>query len=497
MSVRTRFAPSPTGYLHIGGARTAFFNWLLARRHQGEFILRIDDTDEARHVEDAVGKILEGFAWLGLGWDEGPEFAEHGGGSRGPYYQSQRSSLYEAAIVDLIRRGHAYPDVTPPEETELARKAAEAAKQPFVYRGKDRDIAPADALVLYESQRPSVRFKVPTGQTTVFEDKVRGRVEWQTDLLGDFTIARTGGKPLYNLASVLDDIGMEITHIVRAEEHLSNTHPQLHLFEGLGAKPPVFAHIPYVAAPATKKKLSKRNPPPGVMVAIEEYQKAGYLPAAILNALGRLGWSLDDKTELMDVELMKANFSLERVIASPAGLDPDKMFWMQDHYMRQLTRDQRVDLMLPFLVDAKLIADPVPEEARRIVEHIDQACGDRLKLLADIVRYGSFCFAPTLEHDKEAAKNLRKEGVASALVQIRNAVAHAEPFDLVTLESAIQKVGSETGMGGKINNVVRAAVTGRTVGPGVFDCLVLLGKEKSLRHIDHSIQAFSVDAPTS
>ncbi len=488
MSVRTRFAPSPTGYLHIGGARTAFFNWLLAKRHQGQFILRIDDTDEARHVEDAVTRILEGFDWLGLGWDEGPEFKGHGGGSHGPYYQSQRQDKYESAIISLIKQGRAYPDLTPPEETDLMRKAAEAAKQPFVFRGKDREMAPADALALYESQRPAVRYKVPAGRTTILDDKVRGRVEWQTDLLGDFTIARTGGKPLYNLASVVDDIGMQITHIVRSEEHLSNTHPQLHLFEGLGGELPVFAHIPYVAAPGTKKKLSKRNPPPGVMVAIEEYQRAGYLPAAVLNSLGRLGWSLDDKTELMEVETMKENFSLERVIASPAGLDPDKMYWMQDHYMRQLPREKRVALMIPFLVDAGMVREPVSDQVRSIVTKLDEACGDRLKLLADIVRYGGFCFVEKIDHDKDATKNLRKEGVPAALVAIRQAIASADPFDSATLESAIQKVGAETGMGGKINNVVRAATTGRSVGPGVFDCLVLLGKEKSLGHLDQTVE---------
>jgi glutamyl-tRNA synthetase len=492
MSVRTRFAPSPTGYLHIGGARTAFFNWLLARRHQGQFILRIDDTDEARHVEDAVARILDGFHWLGLDWDEGPEYRGHGGGDFGPYYQSQRSDKYDAAIVHLIRSGHAYPDVTPPEETELARKAAEAAKQPFVYRGKDRNMAPADALALYESQRPSVRFKVPAGQTTLLDDKVRGRVEWQTDLLGDFTIARTGGKPLYNLASVVDDIGMKITHIVRAEEHLSNTHPQLHLFEALGGSLPVFAHIPYVAAPGTKKKLSKRNPPPGVMVAIDEYQKAGYLPAAVLNALGRLGWSLDDKTELMPLQDIIAHFSLERVIASPAGLDPDKMYWMQDHYMRQLPREERVALMIPFMVEAGLITEPVSSEAKHLIERIDESCGERLKLLTDIVRYGSFCFSDRLDHDKEATKILRKDGVPAALVLLRQSIAQANPFDLPTLESAIQQVGVQTGMGGKINNVVRAAVTGRTVGPGVFDCLVLLGQEKSLRQLDQTVSTLGL-----
>lgn len=480
MSVRTRFAPSPTGYLHIGGARTALFNWLLARRHGGQFILRIDDTDEARHVEEAIALILAGFRWLGMDWDEGPEV----GGPHGPYFQSQRGDKYESAIVSLIEGGFAYPDLTPTEEVDAERRAAEAAKRPFVFRGKNRSMEPADALKLYLSDRPAVRFKVPGGKTTTLEDKVRGTVEWQTDLLGDFTIARTGGKPLYNLASVVDDADMQITHVVRAEEHLSNTHPQILLFEGLGAPRPVFAHIPFVAAPGTKKKLSKRNPPPGVMVALEEYQKAGYLPEAILNGLARLGWSLDDKTELMDLATLIANFSLERVISSPAGLDPDKMFWMQDHYMRQLAPEERIDRMIPFLEEKELVATPPTAEQRETVRRLDEACGDRLKLLADIVRYGQFALQESVDFDKDAVKHLAKPGAAAVIEQLRAALAEVEPFDIKGIETAVGQVAASTGLGGKINHVLRAAVTGRSVGPGVFDCVAILGRDKTLAHLD-------------
>lgn len=480
MTVRTRFAPSPTGYLHIGGARTALFNWLLARRHGGQFILRIDDTDEARHVQEAVELILRGFRWLGLDWDEGPDI----GGPHAPYFQSQRGDKYAAAIETLIAEGHAYPDSTPPGELEAQRKAAEAAKRPFVFRGDQRDMDPDRALEIYQATKPSVRFKVPTGKTTVLEDKVRGRIEWQTDLLGDFTIARTDGKPLYNLASVVDDVDMRITHVVRAEEHLSNTHPQMLLFEALGASMPVFAHIPYVAAPGTKKKLSKRNPPPGVMVGLEEYERAGYLPEAVVNALARLGWSLDDKTEIMDQKTIIENFSLERVVAAPAALDPDKMFWIQDHYMRRLSAEERVARMLPFVETAGLVSSPPTDDERAIVARIDAASGDRLKLLSDIIRYGEFALKADVEPDKDAAKHLKREGAAEALAQLRETFAALDSFDVASIESAVQAVGGATGLGGKINHILRAGITGRAVGPGVYDCAAILGRERVLKRLE-------------
>lgn len=485
MTVRTRFAPSPTGYLHIGGARTALFNWLLARRHGGQFILRIDDTDEARHVDEAIALILHGFRWLGMDWDEGPEV----GGPHAPYFQSQRGDKYAAAVEQLILSGSAYPDTTPAQEIETMRKAAEASKRAFVYRGQERDMDPARAIELYREEKPSVRFKVPSGRTTSLADTVRGRVEWQTDLLGDFTIARSGGKPLYNLASVVDDMSMEITHIVRAEEHLSNTHPQMLLFEALGGELPVFAHIPFVAAPGTKKKLSKRNPPPGVMVSLEEYERAGYLPEAILNALARLGWSLDDKTEIMDLRTIIDHFSLERVVSSPAGLDPDKLFWMQDHYMRRLSTEARVEKMMPYLQAKGLVETPPTAEQTTLVTRIDMACGERLKLLSDIVRYGEFALVDKLDYDKDAAKHLRKEGVAELLTTIRRALESLEPFTTTAIEYVVKEAGDSTGAGGKINHVLRAAITGRSVGPGVFDCAAILGRERTLERLDQAIEA--------
>lgn len=485
MSVRTRFAPSPTGYLHIGGVRTALFNWLFARRHGGQFILRIDDTDASRHVEEAVQLIQDGFRWIGMNWDEGPVI----GGPNAPYFQSQRRPIYDKALQQLIETGHAYPCLAEPATIDAEREAAKTAKRPFVYRGPNRDMAPAEALQVFRDKKPALRFKVPIGKTTVLEDKIRGRVEWQTDLLGDFTIARSGGDPLYNLASIVDDIDMKITHIIRAEEHLTNTHPQLLIAQALGAELPTFAHLPYVAEPGTKKKLSKRNPPPGVMVALEDYEKVGYLPAAIVNAIARLGWSLDDKSEIIALDTIIANFSLEHVTSAPAGLDIDKMFWMQDHYMRALAPEERVRMMLPFLQREKLISDPATLEQIETVRKIDIACGDRIKLLGDIVRYGGFCFADKLTFEKTALKNLKKDGVAEqlkALIESIGAIP-VESFSAGEVEAKAKAVAEALGVGGKINHALRAGLTGQSVGPGVYDCAAILGKEKSIRNLQQTL----------
>jgi len=483
MTVRTRFAPSPTGYLHIGGVRTALFNWAFARRHGGQFILRIDDTDQAREVADAVRLICDGFRWMGMDWDEGPEV----GGPHGPYFQSQRGPKYEAAMERLIEAGAVYPCFATEKELTAQREAAKAAKQPFVYRGPTRAMGPGEVMDAWKSQRPAMRFKVPTGQTVKLHDHVRGDVEWQTDLTGDFTIARAGGHPLYNFASVVDDLDMEITHVVRAEEHLSNTLPQLLILEALGAKRPEFAHVPYVAEPGGKKKLSKRNPPPGVMVALSEYEEAGYLPDAIFNGLARLGWSLDDRSEIIPRDTVVANFSLDRITKAAAALDMAKMYWIQDQYMQKLPADERADRMLKVLQKHGLVKGEPTAAQRAQLRALIQASGDRLKLMTDVLRYADYFFRDELLFEAKAIKTLQGDGAKEQLERLRAELAACEPFDHSTIEAAVKKVGAELGIGGKINHVLRAAATGRTVGAGVYEVVALLGKEKTLENFDRSL----------
>src|SRR5581483_8167359 len=309
MTIRTRFAPSPTGYLHIGGVRTALFNWLLTRRLGGQFILRIDDTDAERNRPEALQPILDGFRWLGINWDEGPEV----GGPYGPYFQSQRNHLYVEAAMKLLASGHAYPDYLTKEQLDVERKAAEAAKKSYVHRGPHRDTPAAECVRLYQEKPTTLRLKVPTGRTIAIDDLIRRRVEWQSDLIGDPVILRADGRALYNFATVVDDALMKITHVIRAAEHLSNTAVQVVVYEALGSPMPQFAHVPVVNEPKSKKKLSKRDMKkfvtPEVRVKLHAvgwtdtqidsrddlnpatvafYRELGYLPAGLVNYLGRL-----------------------------------------------------------------------------------------------------------------------------------------------------------------------------------------------------------------
>jgi len=483
MKVRTRFAPSPTGYLHIGGVRTALFNWAFARRHGGQFILRIDDTDAQREVEGAVKLICDGFRWMGMDWDEGPEVD----GPHGPYFQSQRGPKYEAAMQKLIEAGAAYPCFATDKELAAARDLAKAAKQPYIHRGKERDMPAGEVMDAWKTKRPAMRFKVPLGQVVKLTDHVRGDVEWQTDLTGDFTIARVGGDPLYNFASIVDDVDMEITHVIRAEEHLSNTLPQLLILEALGGKRPEFAHVPFVAKPGGKQKLSKRDPPPGVMVALSEYEEAGYLPDAIFNGLARLGWSLDDKSEIISREKIVANFSLDRITKAAAALDMAKMYWIQDQYMQALPIEVRTERMLDVLAKAGLVRGEPTADQHAKLKALVAASGDRLKLMKDVIRYADYLFRDQLLFEAKAVKTLQAADARSQLEQLQNAFASIEPFDHANIERAAKEVGASLGIGGKINHVLRAAATGRTVGAGVYEVLEIMGKAQTLKNFDRSL----------
>src|SRR5262245_55070559 len=348
MSVRTRFAPSPTGFLHIGGVRTALFNWLLARNLGGQFLLRIDDTDQQRHVEDAVARILDGFRWMGMDWDEGPEV----GGPHEPYFQSQRAARYDDAAARLVASGNAYRDYSTEAERAAEKAAAERAK--VAYRFRRKPLGPEDEARFEAEGRPyALRFQVPSGRTVVVRDLIKGDVEQKTDEIGDFVIVRPDGTPLYNFASVVDDVDMRITHVVRAEEHLSNTYAQVLVFEALGAPLPAFAHVPYVAEPGSRKKLSKRKGEEykagALKVYLHEYADEGYLPEAMLNYLARLGWSYDDTQEVFSRAELVEKFSLERVNSAPASHDPDKLFWLEGEWMKTLSMDRKVAGVMPYL----------------------------------------------------------------------------------------------------------------------------------------------------
>ena len=502
MSVRTRFAPSPTGFLHIGGVRTALFNWLLARRDGGQFILRIDDTDQQRHVEDAVGLILEGFRWMGMDWDEGPE----AGGPHGPYYQSQRRPKYQAAADALLASGHVYRDYS--TEAERAADKAAIASSKMAYRFRGRVYSDAERAAYEVEARPfALRFRVPLGRTLILQDLIKGDVEQRTDELGDFVIVRPDGSPLYNFASVVDDADMKITHVVRAEEHLANTFSQLLVFEALGYPLPAFAHVPYVAAPGSKKKLSKRDG----AVGLDEFINEGYLPVAMMNYLAKVGWSHDASTEIFSRADLIEKFSLDKVNSSPASHDPDKLFWLQGEWMKTLTLDQKVAATAPYVANMQVWLDwnqrrkapdfrsegvlpflktpqtePPPAQLGKVIE----ALGDRLKTFSDIIKLGGYFFHDTVTYDPDAVKKrLRKDGVVEILTNLRANFAVVEPFDVTTLEAGVHTYAEATSHHmGLVVNALRVATTGQAVGPGLYDCLAILGRERSLSRIDQALE---------
>lgn len=488
MSIRTRFAPSPTGFLHIGGVRTALFNWLFARHNGGQFILRIDDTDQQRHVEDAVSKILNGFRWIGIDWNEGPEV----GGSFGPYYQSERAEHYRRASARLLESGHVYRDYSTDAERAADKQAAEREKRAYRFRRKelsDRLAAQFEA----EARPHALRFQVPPGRTLVLHDLIKGDVEFSTDEIGDFPIVRPDGSPLYNFASVVDDVDMQITHVVRADEHLSNTFPQLLVFEALGVALPEFAHVPYVAEPGSKAKMSKRKlaeyEKQGILVYLHQYIEKGYLPDAVVNYLARLGWSYDASQEIFTRPELIEKFTLEKVNSSPAAHDQDKLFWIEGEWMKTLPLAQKVEGVVPFLRREGLVEEPLGEPARARIESVLEALGDRLKVFSDILKLGRFFFAGAMTYEREAVKKrLRKDGVSEMLRELDALLAEVKPFDVATLEQAVHDYAEKSGRKmGDVVNPLRVAVTGQGVGPGLYDCLVILGRTTSRERIDQTL----------
>jgi len=514
MTVRTRFAPSPTGYLHIGGVRTALFNYLFARKHGGQFILRIDDTDQQRNVQEALQPILDGFRWLGLDWDEGAEV----GGPHGPYYQSQRLDRYQEAVQQLLAKGLAYWDYATADETKAEMEAAEKEKRPKIY--SRRWLASSDAdrgRFEAEGRKGSVKAKMPREGVCQFKDHIRGDVEVAWAGEQDAVIQRSDGTVTYNLANVVDDFDMTISHVIRAEEHLSNTPRQIFLLEGLGYPRPEYAHVPFVAEPGSKNKLSKRkiaqylkNPDfkkvydhakavadrIGVATAPESfnpvlvdfYKQVGYLPDAVVNYLLLLGWSLDDKTEDFTRAKMIELFSLERVTQAPASLDVKKLLAVQERYMLAVPTAEKVERAVPYLVRAGLAADDGP--TRRTVAQIVEAAGPRLKVFGDILDYADF-FTPDdqLPYDSKALdKHLRKSPGADWIEELRRIVAFAVPFDAATLKKHVEDfMVNWEAKPIPVTQTLRVAVTGKEVGFGVYETLAILGRDRSLARIDRAL----------
>jgi glutamyl-tRNA synthetase len=517
MKVRTRFAPSPTGYLHIGGVRTALFNWLFARRHGGQFLLRIDDTDQERNVEAALAPILHGFRWLGIDWDEGPEV----GGPHAPYYQSQRGERYQQAVARLLEVGAAYRDFATTEELQAEREAAQAAGGAFVYSRKWMAETPAAAAEYEAAGRAGVvRLKMPREGKLVLPDLIRGNVEFDWAKEQDHVVQRADGSCLYHLATVVDDHDFEITHVIRAEEHLSNTPRQWFIAAALGYPQPQFAHLPYVAEPGSKNKLSKRkldkymknadfkkvcehgdsiarrlglitsaetfNP-----VIVDFYEQVGYLPEAILNYLLLLGWSLDGEREDFTRAEMIEHFSLERVTKAPASFDPQKLASVQDRYMQRLPLKKKVALVLPYLQRAGLVSSPPPCTTSPRLSQILTAAGDRIKVAGDILDFDDF-YQPDdklVYDEKTFEKRLGKSPQAvQFLANFAERLSTIEPFEPEAIEASLKSLLEEREM--KISDVIhalRVAVTGKAVGFGMFETMAILGRESCQKRIERAV----------
>lgn len=479
--IRVRFAPSPTGNLHIGGARTALFNWLFARHNGGRFILRIDDTDFARSTDDSTRGILSAMRWLGLDWDEGPEV----GGPYEPYFQSQRLSLYEEAAKKLLDKGYAYLCYCTSEElSERRQKALQEGKAPR-YDGRCRHLTAQERSRLEEEgRRPVIRLRIPDSGSTVVKDLFRGEVSFANEVLDDFIIMKSNGIPAYNFACVVDDAQMRISHILRAEEHLSNTPRQILLYQAMEQPVPVFAHVSMILAP-DRSKLSKRHG----ATSVEEYRDQGYLPEALINYLALLGWSPEGEEEILSLAEMVRQFSLERVGKTAAVYDTKKLTWMNGHYLNQMELGRAADLALPFMQKAGLVPAEISPEMRHYILKVVDAVRTRVKTLAEVAEASEYFFNDDFSYEEKGVrKHFQKDGVVEILQKARERLALLEPFNLETTEEAYRALSEELGIkAGEVIHPTRLALSGRTMGPGLFDIMLILGKEKTLRRLQRAI----------
>jgi glutamyl-tRNA synthetase len=474
-TVRTRFAPSPTGYLHVGTARTALYCYLYARRHDGAFVLRIEDTDAERNVAASAQAIVDGLRWLGLDWDEGYDK----GGPNGPYVQTERLDRYRAATNALVAQGDAYPCYCTPEELEQRRKAAEARGLPPGYDGRCRGLSTEQVRAFEaEGRRPAVRFRLPDEGETVVEDLIRGTVRFDNASLSDFVIMRANGIPTYHFSAVFDDVDMAISHVIRGEDLFPSTPLHVHVFRALGRPtPPAFAHLPLIVGP-DRRKLSKRRD----QVSVEGFRNAGYLPEAMVNYLALLGWSLDDHTELFTLAELERVFSLERVSRNPAAFDTKKLDALNGHYVRRLEPADFARRAVPFVqaagfpdADPQLLARAAPLVVERITR-LDEAPGMVGFLLSDPV-----------ELDQAAATKVLTDEARGFLVDAAKRLEAVEPWTAAAIEETLRGLQQERELKPKTAfQPVRLAITGRLVSPPLFESMELLGKARSLARLERA-----------
>jgi len=458
-TIVTRFPPSPTGYLHVGGARTALFNWLYARHTQGRFVLRIEDTDRVRSTKESVDAIFEALEWLGIDWDDGP------------YFQSERFDLYGEYIDKLLRVGQAYYCTCSQEKIDAMRKAAMASGGKPKYDGTCREKG------LPKTEGAVVRFKAPLAGSTIIKDVIKGHIEFQNSELDDFVIARSDGTPTYNFVVVVDDITMGINTIIRGDDHVMNTPKQIQLYQALDCELPVYGHVPMVLG-ADRTRLSKRH---GAM-SVTAYRDMGYLPEAVLNYLVRLGWSYGDQ-EFFDTAELIEKFSLENIGKSAGIFDQEKLQALNADHIQAMAPEKLYPHLQPFLVKAGY--DPGPGE---YIEKIIATLNQRSKTLEEMAAAAGFYFADEIEYEEKAARKFLKPAALEPVRLLAAKLTDLDVFEETALEDVFRAVMAETGLKlGKIAQPVRVALTGRTASPGIFEIIEIIGREKVLKRLAKAV----------
>ena len=480
--VRVRIAPSPTGYMHIGNVKTAMYDWLLARHTGGSFILRIEDTDLTRKVEGAIDVIYESLKWMGLDWDEGPDI----GGPYGPYVQSERLSLYHEAAERLVDQGDAYYCYCSPERLEQVRQQQMANKQPPGYDRHCRELTP-EKRAEYEAQgiKPVVRMKVPLEGQITFNDLIYGDVTFDYSTINDFVMLKSDGYPTYHLANVVDDTAMKITHIIRGDEWISSVPMHLAIYKALGYTPPLYVHHPMLLGP-NRAKLSKRHGD----VAVLQYREKGYLPEALFNFLALIGWSLDDKTEIMTRQELIDNFSLERISRTGALFNWEKLEWMNGLYIRNLSLDEFMERSLPYLENGLPETVELPldkDHVRRMLELVQE----RAKTLAEVPDLVRFFFVEESDYESDLliGKKMTKEDAVKVLEVSLDRLNALEPFDIESMENLLRPLAEELGLkAGQLFGTLRVATTGRTATPPLFQTMEVLGKQICLDRMEKALK---------
>lgn len=477
--IRVRYAPSPTGHLHIGNARTALFNYLFAKNLGGKFIIRIEDTDQKRNIEGGEQSQLKYLKWLGMDWDESIDV----GGEYGPYRQSERLEIYNEYVNELLAKGLAYKCYCTEAELEVEREEQMAKGETPAYSGRCRHLSEKDqAQFEAEGRKPSIRFLVPQNKTYTFDDMVKGSVSFESEGMGDFVIVKKDGMPTYNFAVAVDDHTMDISHVLRGDDHISNTPKQLMIYEALGWEPPLFGHMTLIVN-ESRKKLSKRDE--SIIQFIEQYEQLGYIPEALFNFIALLGWSPSGEEEIYTKEELIEKFDAKRLSKSPALFDKQKLTWMNNQYMKKVEVDKAVELALPHLIQAGLVQLEMSEQENEWVRNLIALYQDQMSYGAEIVELSSLFFKDEVTFDEEAKAVISEEQVPEVLQAFLAEIDLLDEFTAPEIQASIKAVQKGTGhKGKKLFMPIRVAATGQTHGPDLPKAIALIGKETIVKRFN-------------